>query len=204
MIYNSSIAKTGGSRLPDKEQKEISVILKDWSAGRRESADVLLSLVYDELRKIARRYLRKERSDHTLQPTALVHEAYMKLIDLSDVSWQDRAHFFAVASSVMRNILVDHARARLAEKRGGEGQRIALEDVVSFSREPDVDLLALDEALNKLAKFDEQQSRLVELRFFGGLTIEETAHVLGISPATVKREWTVAKAWLFRQMKSAR
>ncbi len=204
MIYNSSIAKTGGSRLPDKEQKEISVILKDWSAGRRESADVLLSLVYDELRKIARRYLRKERSDHTLQPTALVHEAYMKLIDLSDVSWQDRAHFFAVASSVMRNILVDHARARLAEKRGGEGQRIALEDVVSFSREPDVDLLALDEALNKLAKFDEQQSRLVELRFFGGLTIEETAHVLEISPATVKREWTVAKAWLFRQMKSAR
>lgn len=180
------------------------MILKDWSAGRRESADVLLSLVYDELRKIARRYLRKERSDHTLQPTALVHEAYMKLIDLSDVSWQDRAHFFAVASSVMRNILVDHARARLAEKRGGEGQRIALEDVVSFSREPDVDLLALDEALNKLAKFDEQQSRLVELRFFGGLTIEETAHVLGISPATVKREWTVAKAWLFRQMKSAR
>jgi len=204
LIYNSSIAKTGGSRLPDKEQKEISVILKDWSAGRRESADVLLSLVYDELRKIARRYLRKERSDHTLQPTALVHEAYMKLIDLSDVSWQDRAHFFAVASSVMRNILVDHARARLAEKRGGEGQRIALEDVVSFSREPDVDLLALDEALNKLAKFDEQQSRLVELRFFGGLTIEETAHVLEISPATVKREWTVAKAWLFRQMKSAR
>ncbi len=204
MIYNSSIAKTGGSGLPDKEQKEISVILKDWSAGRRESADVLLSLVYDELRKIARRYLRKERSDHTLQPTALVHEAYMKLIDLSDVSWQDRAHFFAVASSVMRNILVDHARARLAEKRGGEGQRIALEDVVSFSREPDVDLLALDEALNKLAKFDEQQSRLVELRFFGGLTIEETAHVLEISPATVKREWTVAKAWLFRQMKSAR
>lgn len=180
------------------------MILKDWSAGRRESADVLLSLVYDELRKIARRYLRKERSDHTLQPTALVHEAYMKLIDLSDVSWQDRAHFFAVASSVMRNILVDHARARLAEKRGGEGQRIALEDVVSFSREPDVDLLALDEALNKLAKFDEQQSRLVELRFFGGLTIEETAHVLEISPATVKREWTVAKAWLFRQMKSAR
>ncbi len=184
------------------EPKEISLILKDWSGGKRESADVLLSLVYDELRKIARQYLRKERVDHTLQPTALVHEAYIKLIDISDVSWQDRAHFFAVASNVMRHILVDHARARLSEKRGGDAQRIALEDVVSFSDGPDVDLLALDESLSNLAEFDEQQSRLVELRFFGGLTIEETAHVLGISPATVKREWTLAKAWLFRRMKT--
>ena len=183
------------------EQREISLILKDWSGGKRESANVLLGLVYDELRRIARQYLRRERSDHTLQPTALVHEAYMKLIDISDVSWQDRAHFFAVASNVMRHILVDHARARAADKRGGEQQRIALEDAVNFGDAPDIDLLALDEAMRQLAEFDEQQSKIVELRFFGGLTIEETAHVLGISPATVKREWTMAKAWLFRKLR---
>ena len=177
------------------------MVLKDWSGGKRDSANVLLSLVYDELRRIARQYLRKERSDHTLQPTALVHEAYMKLIDISDVSWQDRAHFFAVASNVMRHILVDHARARATDKRGGEAQRIALEDAVQLSGETDIDLLALDEAMRQLAAFDEQQSKIVELRFFGGLTIEETAHVLKISPATVKREWTMAKAWLFRRMK---
>lgn len=184
-----------------EEPKEISLILKNWSGGKRESADALLSLVYDELRRIARQYLRKERSDHTLQPTALVHEAYMKLIDISDVSWQDRAHFFAVASNVMRHILVDHARARATDKRGGEARHIALEDAISLSDEPDIDLLALDEALKQLATFDEQQSKIVELRFFGGLTIEETARVLGISPATIKREWTMAKAWLFRRMK---
>ena len=181
---------------------DISVILKDWSGGSRVSADALLALVYDELRKIAGKYLRKERSDHTLQPTALVHEAYLKLVDISDISWQDRAHFFAVASNVMRHILVDHARARLTEKRGSEFQRIALEDVISFYNQPDVDLVELDEALLQLAKFDEQQSRIVELRFFGGLTIDETAHVLGISSATVKREWTLAKAWLFRRLKA--
>jgi RNA polymerase sigma factor (TIGR02999 family) len=184
------------------EQREISLILRDWGEGRRDSANVLLALVYDELRRIARQYLRKERSDHTLQPTALVHEAYMKLIDISDVSWQDRAHFFAVASNVMRHILVDHARARATDKRGGEAQRIALEDAVKLSDAPDIDLLALDEAMKQLAEFDAQQSKIVELRFFGGLTIEETAHVLAISPATVKREWTMAKAWLFRRIKN--
>ena len=169
--------------------QDISVILKDWSGGDRASADRLLSLVYDELRKIAGQYLRKEKSDHTLQPTALVHEAYMKLIDISDISWQDRAHFFAVSANIMRHILVDHARAKLAEKRGGDAQRISLEDADSLSSDPDVDL-------------DEQQSRIVELRFFGGLTIEETAHVAGISPATVKREWAMAKAWLHRKLQS--
>ena len=185
-----------------EKNREISLILKDWRNGKRESADVLLSLVYDELRRIARQYLRKERSDHTLQPTALVHEAYMKLIDISDVDWQDRAHFFAVASKTMRHILVDYARARLTDKRGGEVRRIALEDAVQLSDETNVDLLALDEAMCVLAGFDEQQSKIVELRFFGGLTIEETAHVLSISPATVKREWTMAKAWLFRRIKN--
>lgn len=176
------------------------MILKDWSGGNRASADVLLSLVYDELRKIAARYLRKERSGHTLQPTALVHEAYMKLIDISDINWQDRAHFFAVAANVMRHILVDHARARLSEKRGGDSQRIELEDAISLSEEQNIDLIALDEALCELAGFDQQQCRIVELRFFGGLTVEETAHVVGISPATVKREWALAKAWLFRKL----
>lgn len=184
-----------------ENEREISVILKDWSGGNRASGDVLLALVYDELRRIARQYLRKERADHTLQPTALVHEAYLKLVDLSEVSWQNRAHFFAVASNVMRHILVDHARARATDKRGGEAQRIALEDAENLSDDADIDLLALDEALKQLATFDEQQSRIVELRFFGGLTIEETAHVLEISPATVKREWTLAKAWLFRRIK---
>jgi len=184
----------------NEKPHEISVILKDWSGGDRASADVLLTLVYDELRKIAGQYLRKERSGHTLQPTALVHEAYMKLIDISDINWQDRAHFFAVSANVMLHILLDHARAKLAEKRGGDVQRIALEDAVSLSNEPDVDVLAVDDALKELAEFDEQQSRIVELRFFGGLTIEETAHVVGISPATVKREWAMAKAWLHRKL----
>lgn len=182
--------------------KEISVILKDWSAGNRASADVLLSLVYDELRKLAAKYLSRERSGHTLQPTALVHEAYMRLVDISDIRWQDRAHFFAVSANVMRHILVDHARARSAEKRGGGAQRIALEDAISLSKEPDVDVLLVDEALKELATFDELQSRIVELRFFGGLTIEETAHVIGKSPATVKREWSMAKAWLHSRLKN--
>jgi RNA polymerase sigma factor (TIGR02999 family) len=181
--------------------KEISVILKDWSAGKRDSADVLVSLVYDELRKIAARFLRSERSDHTLQPTALVHEAYMKLVDISDITWQDRAHFFAVSAKVMRQILVDHAKARNAQKRGGAIQMVTLEDAAGTASDA-VDVLAVDEALNELSAFDELQSRIIELRFFGGLTIEETAHAIGKSPATVKREWTMAKAWLYRKLKN--
>ena len=183
--------------------KEISIILKDWSAGNRDSADVLLSLVYDELRKLAARYLSRERSGHTLQPTALVHEAYMRLVDISDIKWQDRAHFFAVSANVMRHILVDHARAKQAEKRGGGAQWIALEDAISLSQETDVDVLAVDVALQELSTFDELQSRIVELRFFGGLTIEETAHVISKSPATVKREWSMAKAWLHSKLKKS-
>lgn len=184
---------------------EISQILRSWSDGDRQSRDELIASVYEELHKIASRYLRHERSDHTLQPTALVHEAYLKIVDISHITWQDRAHFFAVASNVMRQILVDHARAREAEKRGGEFRRIALEDAISFSNDKtDVDLLALDDALEQLSTFDDQQSRIVELRFFGGLTIEETAEVLGISPATVKREWTLARSWLYRKMNSGK
>ncbi len=181
--------------------RDISRILKSWSDGDRQSRDELIASVYEELHKIASRYLRRERSDHTLQPTALVHEAYLKIVDISHITWQDRAHFFAVASNVMRQILVDHARAREAEKRGGEFRRIALEDAISFSSDrTNVDLLALDEALEQLSTFDEQQSRIVELRFFGGLTIDETAEVLDISPATVKREWTLARSWLYRKI----
>lgn len=181
---------------------EVTVFLKAWSCGDREAANRLMMLVYDEMRKLAATYLRNQRSDHTLQPTALVHEAYLKLIDVSQVDWQDRAHFFAVAAQTMRHILVDHARAVAADKRGGGAQRIALDEAVSFANEKDVDLLALDEALQKLAQQDEQQGRIIELRFFGGLTVEETAEVLGISPATVKREWATARAWLYRRMKS--
>ncbi len=185
------------------QSKEVTVFLKAWSSGDREAADRLMMLVYKELRKLAASYLQRQRSNHTLQPTALVHEAYMKLIDTSEINWQDRAHFFAVAAQTMRNILVDHARAVAADKRGGGAHKIALDEAISFSNESqDIDLIALDEALQKLAQQDEQQSRIVELRFFGGLTVEETAEVLKISPATVKREWATARAWLFRQMKT--
>lgn len=182
-------------------QKNISLILKDWSSGKNEAVDELMPVIYDELKKIAAQYLRKERREHTLQPTELAHEAYLKLIDISNVDWQDRAHFFAVSAQVIRHILVDYARAKLTDKRGGAAERIVLDEAVSFSEEPDTDLLALDEALNLLATFDEQQSKIVELRFFGGLTIEETAAVLKLSPATIKREWTLAKAWLFKRLK---
>jgi RNA polymerase sigma factor (TIGR02999 family) len=185
------------------QSKEVTVCLKAWSGGDREAADRLMMLVYDEMRKLAASYLLQQRSDHTLQPTALVHEAYMKLIDVSQVDWQDRAHFFAVAAQTMRHILVDHARRVAADKRGGGAHKISLNETVSFSNEQqDIDLLALDEALQKLAGQDEEQSRIIELRFFGGLTVEETAEVLKISPAIVKREWATTRAWLFRQLKT--
>jgi RNA polymerase sigma factor (TIGR02999 family) len=187
---------------PERRQStEITRILKSWSGGNREAVDDLIPLVYDELHKVAAQYLRRQRSDHTLQPTALVNEAYLKLIDISNVNWHDRAHFFAVASQTMRHILVDHARAQMREKRGGGVvQKLSLDEAVSFSKDKDVDVLLLDEALRELATIDEQQCKIVELRFFGGLTVEETAVVLKISPATVKREWRIAKAWLFKKM----
>lgn len=161
-----------------------------------------MPLVYDELRRLANHYLRQERSDHTLQPTALVHEAYLKLIDQSRVDWQNRAHFFGVAAQSMRRILVDHARSHRASKRGGVQQKLALDEAVDYSQPRDIDLLALDDALNLLAKLDVRQSQVVELRFFGGLTIEETAAALGVSPATVKVDWSMAKAWLHREIKN--
>lgn len=185
-------------------KREITVMLQSWSSGDRSSADQLMPLVYDELRRVAANYARSERPDHTLQPTALVHEAYLRLIDISTVTWQDRAHFFAVASQVMRHILVDHARTKGRDKRGGAAQKLSLDEAISFAPAQDIGLLKLDEALDQLKEQDERQAKIVELKFFGGLTIEETGEVMGISRATVKREWTIAKAWLFRQLSTDR
>ena len=164
--------------------------------GDQQAASKLVPLVYDELRRLAGRYMRRERADHTLQATALVHEAYLKLVQHQSVDWQNRAHFFGIAAQVMRHILVDHARGHGREKRGAGQQFVSLEEALVFSPEKSVELLKLDESLQRLTKLDPRQGRIVELRFFGGLTVEETAHVLGISPKTVKREWSVAKAWL--------
>ncbi|MDQ4120796.1 MAG: sigma-70 family RNA polymerase sigma factor [Acidobacteriota bacterium] len=178
------------------QPEEVTNLLKAMSAGESQAPEKLLPIVYEDLRRLAGVYLSNERTDHTLQATALVHEAYIRLVDWQNVSWQNRAHFFAVAAQVMRRILVDHARRKKAEKRGGFGRRLALDDAVSFPEKKDVDLVALDDALELLEKSDARQAKIVELRFFGGLTIEETAEVLKISPATVKNEWTFAKAWL--------
>lgn len=182
--------------------KDVSDLLIDWGKGDQEALQTIMPLVYDELHRLAHRYLRHERPSHTLQTTALVHEAYLKLVDQTKTSWQNRAQFFAVAAQVMRHILVDYARSRRASKRGGDYCRLSLDESVISSEEKDPDLLSLNEALINLAAIDPQQSRVVELRAFGGLTVEETAEALGISPRTVKREWSTAKAWLHKQMRS--
>jgi RNA polymerase sigma-70 factor (ECF subfamily) len=182
---------------------DVTQILKDIRDGAEGAPARLIPLVYDELRRLADHYLQQERSDHTLQPTALVHEAYLKLVDQTRVDWQNRAHFFGVAAQLMRQILVDHARRHRASKRGGAQQKLALDEAVDYSQPRDLDLVALDDALTALAQFDERQSRIVELRFFGGLTIDETAEALGISPATVKVDWSMAKAWLRQQVTKA-
>lgn len=198
---NHSINEDYGAYLDQRDAPDITRLLQSWSGGNQAAVDDLIPLVYDELHKVAAQYLRKQQIGHTLQPTALVNEAYLKLIDISNVSWQDRAHFFAVASQTMRHILVDHARGRLRQKRGGGAQKVSLDEAISFSSEKNgVDLVLLDDALRALAEIDEQQSKIVELRFFGGLTVEETAVVLRISPATVKREWRIAKAWLHNRI----
>ena len=180
--------------------RNITHLLKEWSDGDQQALDELTPLVYEELRRQAARYLRKERPNHSLQATALINEAFLRLIDVTDVQWQNRAHFFAIAAKLMRRILVDHARKRDAEKRGGPQVFLTLDEGLAWATEPDVDLLAIDEALDRLAIIDEQQARVVELRFFSGLTVEETATALGISPKTVKRDWSVARAWLKREI----
>jgi RNA polymerase sigma factor (TIGR02999 family) len=188
--------------MEDPPAHAVTRLLLAWSGGDAGARDALLPLVYHELRRVARHHLRHERPGHTLQPTALVNEAYLKLVGLSRVKWQDRAHFFAVAARLMRRILVDHARGRAAAKRGGVRTAMTLDDAVAFSREPDLDVVALDAALARLAELDPRQERIVELRFFSGLEVDETARVLGISTATVKREWRTARAWLYRELRS--
>ncbi len=179
---------------------EVTSLLIRLTDGDGAVLDDLLPLVYAELRRLAASYLRRERQGHTLQPTALVHEAYMRMIDQTQVEWQNRAHFFGVAAQMMRRILVDHARGQQAEKRGGEFQKLSLDENIDVSGERAADLIALDDALARLAELDPQKSRVVELRFFGGLSVEETAEVLGVSAPTVKRQWRMAKAWLFGQV----
>ena len=180
--------------------EDITRLLVDWNKGDQAALDHLLPVVYGELRRLAQSYLSRERTDHTLQATALVHEAYIRLVDQTSVTWQNRAHFFGIASQMMRRILVNHAEAHKAAKRGGGRTRLSLDDAVSFARNKEVDLIALDDALNRLAKIDMQQSRIVEMRFFGGLTIEEITEALSISHATVERDWRMAKSWLRREL----
>jgi RNA polymerase sigma factor (TIGR02999 family) len=186
--------------VPNDSPSQVTQLLGRWRAGDREALDSLMPLVYEELRRLARHYLQQERPGHTLQSTALVHEAYVRLIGQNPPEWKSRAHFFGVAARLMRQILVDHARNHQAVKRGGNSLKLTLHEGLVGRKEKDVDLLALDDALNNLAELNPQQSQIVELRFFSGLTIEDTSEVLGVSPATVKRSWTTARAWLFREM----
>jgi RNA polymerase sigma-70 factor, ECF subfamily len=175
-------------------------LLVEWSNGNREAAAGLMPLVYEELRQIARGYLQRERSDHTLQATGLVHEAYLRMVDQKTTNWKNRAHFFGVAAQIMRRILVDHARHHQAEKRGGEWSKVTFDEAVALSPSRSIDLIALDDALRDLANLNPQHSQIVELRFFGGLTVEEVAEVLDTSQRTVEREWRMARAWLRRQI----
>ena len=184
------------------DRSQVTELLKQWTDGRQDALDRLIPRIYSELRKLASSYLRRERADHSLQPTALVHEAFLKLVDQHAVQWQNRAHFFGIAAQAMRRILVDHARAHAAEKRGSGERPVAIDDNLPGGAVVDINVIALDEALCKLAALDLQQSRIVELRYFGGLTMRETAEALRISPATVGRDWTVAKAWLYAELKA--
>jgi RNA polymerase sigma factor (TIGR02999 family) len=190
---------------PPPPDADVTGLLLAWGRGDQSAADRLVPAVYDELRRHAERAMRREGVEHTLQATALVHESYLRLVDQRRVEWRNRAHFFAIASTVMRRILVDHARARLTAKRGGGAVPVSLAGAEPATPEgtDEADLLALHEALEKLAALDPDQARLVELRYFGGLTIEETAEALSVSPATVKREWAVARAWLRRELAGA-
>ena len=179
---------------------QVTELLVRWRGGDREALDSLLPLVYDELRRIARHYLQGERSGHTLQSTALVNEAYVRMVVQDFPQWQNRAHFFAVAAQLMRQILVDHARSHRASKRGGDVYKVTLDEAEEQPLATDIDIVALDDALKNLAEMDPQQSRVVELKFFAGLSIEDTAEVLGISSSTVKRDWVTARAWLYREL----
>jgi RNA polymerase sigma-70 factor, ECF subfamily len=182
-------------------ETEVTVLLTEMANGNQAAQEKLLPLIYDQLKELARRYMRRERADHTLQTTALVHEAYVRLVHQQSPNWQCRAQFFGIAAQLMRRILIDHARHHLREKRGGAQIVLPLTEALAFSPEHSEDLLKLDEALDRLAKLDPRQSRIVELRFFGGLSVEETSKFLGVSPITVKRDWAVAKVWLYGELR---
>ncbi|MCB0720597.1 MAG: sigma-70 family RNA polymerase sigma factor [Bacteroidetes bacterium] len=182
---------------------DVTRLLERWREGDSDAAENLMPLVYDELRRLAHARLWGERADHTLSTTALVHEVYLNLADAKRIDWNNRTHFFAVAARVMRNVLIDYARSRNRVKRGGEYNRVTLDEALVVSEERYDDLLALDDALTRLEAFDERSCRIVEARYFGGLSIAETADALGVSPATVKRDWTTAKAWLKRELTDA-
>ena len=182
----------------------VTVLLRRWSAGDAGALDALLPAVQDELRRLARSYMRREREGHTLEPTALVNEAYIRLVDQHDVRWASRGHFFAIAAQAMRRVLVDHARGHIAAKRGGGAERVTLSGMAAEADRVDVDVLWLHEALERLARLDERQARVVELRYFAGMSVEEVAEVLEISPATVKREWSTARLWLAHALKTGR
>jgi len=186
--------------MTEAQTHEVTQLLIDWSNGDRAALDKLLPVVEEELRRLAHRYMSRERAGHTLQTTALVNEAFVRLVNRRNVQWQNRAHFFGIAAQLMRTILVDHARSHASAKRGGGAHKLELDEAMVVLRQKASEVLALDEALKQLALIDAQQSRIVELRFFGGLTVEETAEVLHLSPATIKREWSTAKAWLYREL----
>jgi len=186
--------------MADTQTHEVTQLLIDWSSGDQTALDKLLPLVDEELRRLAHRYMTRERAGHTLQTTALVNEAFLRLINRRKVNWQNRAHFFGLAAQLMRTILVDHARSHACAKRGGGAFKHELDEAATVSQDKASEVLALDEALKQLAIIDPDQARIVELRFFGGLTVEEAAEVLSISPATIKREWSTAKAWLYREL----
>jgi RNA polymerase sigma-70 factor, ECF subfamily len=183
------------------DNPEVTLLLSALTRGDDGAATKLIPVVYNELRRLAGSYMRRERVDHTLQATALVHEAYLKLVEQRSVDWQSRAHFFGVAAQLMRRILIDHARGHTRQKRGGEQRKVSLDEAFVFSEKQADELLAVDDSLNRLAEIDPRQARVVELRFFGGLSVEEAAEVLGVSPKTVKRDWSVAKAWLYADLK---
>ena len=191
---------SGANTLQRGPSNQVTELLVRWRGGDKAALDILMPLVYNELRRIANHYLQGERSEHTLQSTALVHEAYVRLTAQDLPQWQNRAHFFAVAAQIMRQILVDYARSHRSSKRGGQVFKLALDDAEEHAQVLDMDMVALDEALRSLAGMDAQQSRVVELKFFGGLSIEDTAEVLGISVSTVKRDWITARAWLYREL----
>jgi RNA polymerase sigma factor (TIGR02999 family) len=185
----------------DSSPEDVTLLLSELQNGNQEAASKLMPLIYNELRRLAKGYMRRERAEHTLQATALVHEAYLKLVKQPSVNWKGRSHFFGIAAHLMRQILIDHARGHLRERRGGAYEVVSFDEALVFSPGQSAELVRVDEALERLAKLDQRQSKIVELRFFGGLSVEQAAEFLGVSPKTVKRDWSVAKAWLHGELR---